>query len=374
MSQKEATAYTNVPINEKETNVDNSKADAEVKKNAKYDMLGFLFGIAGGILNTVGFGCVQVLKGKIPPLQLYVMRAIFALFSMLVLFIVKREWPKVERKTIPYVAIYVLLATLWFFTLYTAVSHIPLGVAGSVTRIGAMLIVLPLARIFLGESITILKILGVAVGSIGLILVCKPDIFYSSEPKQSPPIPDYNWTIQNSSLIFNASTTWPDYSSSSDTPKYEIIGYVCAALTALNSVVHNIIQKRKLPRVSVFTLMFWLAPCSIVIGAISSAIFEDIIVSFDVKSWLLIVVHCLCGVIATTCVIQAQKTATMVVAQLALSLQICFNFIGQYFFLQSIFPTEGTWLEIFGAVLSAASVTLVPAIQFITSMLSNLRS
>ena len=77
---------------------------------------------------------------------------------------------------------------------------------------------------------------------------------------------------------------------------------------------------------------------------------------------------------ATLCVVQAQKIATVVVAQLALSLQIFFFFVGQYFFLQTIFPTEGTWLEILGAVLSARSVTLVPVTQFTVSVLSNLKS
>ena len=370
MPQNEASGYTNVSTNDKETNVDTNIVDDEVKRTAKHDMLGFLLGVAGGILSTVGFGCVQGLKGEIPPLQLYVMRAIFVFVSMLVFFTTKRKWPKVERTTIGYVGAYVLLVTLWNFTLYTAISHLPLGVAGSVTRIVAMLIVLPLARIFLGESITILKVLGVAVGSIGLLLVCKPDIFYNSEPNESSPLLENNQTIvQNSSFAFNTSTN-----NIFETQKFEIIGYICAALTALNSVGHNIIQRLRLQHVSVFTLCFWLAPCSITIGAISSAIFENVITSFDVESWLLIIVHCLCGVMATLCVVQAQKIATVVVAQLALSLQIFFFFVGQYFFLQTIFPTEGTWLEILGAVLSATSVTLVPVTQFTSSVLSNLKS
>ena len=213
---------------------------------------GFLLGIAGGILSTVGFGCVQGLKGEIPPLQLYVMRAIFVVVSMLVFFTAKRKWPKVERTTIAYVGAYVLLVTLWNFTLYTAISHLPLGVAGSVTRIVAMLIVLPLARIFLGESITILKVLGVAVGSIGLLLVCKPDIFYNSEPSDFPLLENNQTIVPNSSFAFNTSTK-----ESYETQKSEIIGYICAALTALNSVVHNIIQRLKLQHVTVFTLCFW---------------------------------------------------------------------------------------------------------------------
>ena len=100
------------------------------------------------------------------------------------------------------------------------------------TRIVAMLIVLPLARIFLGESITILKVLGVVVGSIGLLLVCKPDIFYKSEPGDFPFLENNQTIVQNSSLAFNTSSV--NY----ETQKSEIIGYICAALTALNSVVH----------------------------------------------------------------------------------------------------------------------------------------
>ena len=291
MPQNEASGYTNVSTNDKETNVDTNIIDDEVKRTAKHDMLGFLLGVAGGILSTVGFGCVQGLKGEIPPLQLYVMRAIFVFVSMLAFFTTKRKWPKVERTTIAYVGAYVLLVTLWNFTLYTAISHLPLGVAGSVTRIVAMLIVLPLARIFLGESITILKVMGVVVGSIGLLLVCKPDIFYNSEPSDFPLLENNQTIVPNSSFAFNTSTK-----ESYETQKSEIIGYICAALTALNSVVHNIIQRLRLQHVTVFTLCFWLAPCSIIIGVVSSAVFETVIISFDVVSWLLIIVHCLCGV------------------------------------------------------------------------------
>ena len=61
----------------------------------------------------------------------------------------------------------------------------------------------------------------------------------------------------------------------------------------------------------------------------------------------------------------SQKISTVVVAQLGLSLQICLYFVGQYFVLQTIFPTDGTWIENLGAVLSATSVTLVPEIQLI---------
>ena len=71
MPQKEASGYTNVSANDKETNVDTNNADDEMTRSAKHDMLGFLLGIAGGILNTIGFGCVQGLKGEIPPLYSY---------------------------------------------------------------------------------------------------------------------------------------------------------------------------------------------------------------------------------------------------------------------------------------------------------------
>ena len=370
MSGKDATisTYASVPGEDAEINIINN-TDNEAKKNAKYDLLGFFFGFAGSAANTVAFACVQGLKGQVPPLQLYVMRSAVLWVAVIILFAARRKLPRVERKDVPYVGIYALLVTTYNFTFYTAVTQIPLGVTGSLVRIIAMFLALPLARVFLGETITILKVLGVVVGSIGLVLICKPEMFFNFPSSQSNSLENTHEITPNLSSIFNT-TIQTDYlgnSNSSETPKYEYVGYICAALSALNSVTHNIVQRRKLPRTETPILCFWLGPCGIVIGTIFSIIFEDVTLPVDIQSWLLISAHCFCGLVSVVCNIQAQKIATVVVAQLALSLQICFYFLGQYFFLQTVFPTEGTWLEILGTVLIATSVTLVPAAQFVAS-------
>ena len=44
------------------------------------------------------------------------------------------------------------------------------------------------------------------MGSIGLLLVCKPDIFYKSEPGDFPFLENNQTIVQNSSFAFNTSS------------------------------------------------------------------------------------------------------------------------------------------------------------------------
>ena len=64
--------------------------------------------------------------------------------------------------------------------MYACYVFLPLGIATSSFRIVAMMITLPASRLILGDRITALKVVGVAIGSIGLLLVCKPDLFFQT--------------------------------------------------------------------------------------------------------------------------------------------------------------------------------------------------
>ena len=168
MDGKPSITYKNVPEKEPEPSVIQTTRIQD-EHNAKKDMFGFLLGVLASASLAVGVGCVQALQGAIPHFELNALRFIFLFLVTTISFTLRRELPRVARGDIVYVVMYAVMVNVFSLTLYASVGYIPLGVAGSSTRIVAMLLVLPLAKIFLGERITLLKIFGVVVGSIGLV-------------------------------------------------------------------------------------------------------------------------------------------------------------------------------------------------------------
>ena len=393
MNQKRTVSYSNLPSNgEVKINPDDAihleTTQTKIKneqKNARNDMLGFFLGIIASVGLTVGVGCVQALQRAVPHFEINAIRFIFLFLVTSTMFVVRREPPKLARTDIIYVGMYAVMVNIFSLTLYASVGYIPMGIAGSITRIISMFVVLPLAKICLGETITPLKILGVLIGSVGLVLVCKPDLFYTKA--DSTPMDNINVAnlttpgnhmnishLDNSTnLGYNSAinalngTAQENPTDTSLARKPEYLGYIFAAISALNSVLHSILQKSKLPKVDASKLCFWFSLSGILVCTILSAVFEEMTLPKDFVSWGLILGHCAGVCIMSLSSVYAQKIASSIIVQLALSLQIFFFFIGQYFFLQTIFPTDGTWIEILGAVLSATSVTLVPAIQLVAT-------
>ena len=367
MNDQGSVAYENVPEKDLDHTINTRIQD---EKNAKRDMLGFILGVVASASLAVGVGCVQALQGAIPHFEINAMRFIFIFLVTSVSFLVRRDPPKIPRGDIIYVTMYAVMVNIFSLTLYASVGYIPLGVAGSATRIVAMVMVLPLAKIFLGESVTFLKIVGVVVGSIGLVLVCKPELFYShgeTSLLEENNLVSGNLTVNSTAPTFTNHTLTEDGTISSLAKKPEYLGYILAAISALNSVLHNILQKNKLSKIDSSKLCFWFGLSGIVVCTILSAIFEKMTLPKDGVSWMLILGHCVGVCVMSLSAVYAQKIASSIIVQLALSLQIFFFFLGQYFFLQGIFPTEGSWVEILGAVLSATSVTLVPAIHLLST-------
>ena len=332
---------------------------------------------------ATGAGCVQAMQGSVPHFELNGFRFITTLLSASIYFLFKRQLPVVKRKEIVPLCGYCVTVIIFNFAIYACVTYLPLGVAGSFMRIFAMFLTLPLARIVLGESITVLKVTGVAIGSIGLVLVCKPEWFYtgyihttdisdvvswnSTEKLEAlgDSTPTHSYVSQSytskTSLLEDA---LPTFQSTIEESKSELIGYILAFVTAAGSASGNILQKAKLSGVNSNTLVFWFSLVGIISSFLVSAIFETMTLPPNARNWLLLLGHSFGACFMSLATVYAQHIASAVVVALALSTQIFFLFIGQYLFMKNIFPVDGTWIEILGAVLSIISVSMVPIFQF----------
>ena len=169
----------------------------------------------------------------------------------------------------------------------------------------------------------------------------------------------YNTTTM-SSLVFSSETV-----KTIDSEKPVFIGYILAVSASVCSVSQTIVQIRKLLHISILIFVFWLATAGIPVAFIASLIFEDLALPADFVSWLL-VLGCVAGAVFYSFVATlGQVYASPVIIQLAYSTQLFLSFLGQYFLLQHIFPSDGSWIEIMGAVFSSVAVTLVPSTQLL---------
>ncbi len=258
-------------------------------------------------------------------------------------------------------------------------TYLPLGVAASFIRMFAMFLTLLMARIVLGESITLLKIAGVVIGSVGLVLVCKPEWFSTEQINNTDILGQHIWnptemhnytSTQTSKLRKNIEISITSLFAGPTIPaviadtKSEIIGFILAFLTSACSATHHIVQKAKLSEVNSSTLVFWFSLIGTLLSFLISLLFETITLPPNMYHWLLVLGHGFSACFMSLALIYAQYIASAIVVALALSTQIFFFFIGQYLFMNDIFPVNGTWIEILGAVLSIISVSMVPVIQF----------
>ena len=327
---------------------------------AKNDMLGFCLGVLSSLGIILSAGCVQALHGQIPPFELLTLRFVGNLGVVVIFFGWKKELPRVTSANAVCVAGWAIFNLGINFTMYACYVFLPLGIATSSFRIVAMMITLPASRLILGDRITALKVAGVVLGSIGLLLVCKPDLFFQASNKGD----HFNNTM------FNL-TTLPPLNTPNGTivaaasEKPVVVGYFLAVLASVCSVTQTILHRRKLLHVSVLVLVFWLTILGIPSSFVISLIFEDIAFPCGYVNWLL-VMGCVGGaVFYSITATLGQSYASPVIIQLAYSTQVFLSFLGQYFLLQHIFPSDKSWIEIMGAVLSVFAVTLVPSTQLL---------
>ncbi len=351
-------------------------------KSATKDLIGFLIGTLGSISMAVAAGCVQAMQGSMPHFEVNGFRFVLTLLSTIIYFLFKRQLPKVKQKEIIALGFFCSLVIGFNFAIYACVTYLPLGVAASFIRMFAMFLTLLMARIVLGESITVLKITGVVIGSVGLILVCKPEWFSTEQINNTDMLGQHIWNstemhnytltqtrelrknVEISITSFFAGPTIPSVIVNTES---EIIGYILAFLTSACSATHHIVQKAKLSEVNSSTLVFWFSLIGTLLSFIISLIFEKEKMTLppNMYHWLVLLGHGCGACFMSLALIYAQYIASAIVVALALSTQIFFFFIGQYLFMNDIFPVNGTWIEILGAVLSIISVSLVPVIQFI---------
>ena len=228
-----------------------------------------------------------------------------------------------------------------------------------------MVVTLPFARLLLGETITPIKLAGVVIGSVGLLLVCKPDLFLMNE-EESPLANHVTYNTSafpelNGSSHANLNITLKDQS-----PKTSfVIGYILSATAAFLTVFQLLIHKSKILHISVLILLFWLSLFGSLIFLMLSLIFEDIVFPTDITSWLLLLGNSGGSTFYFFIGMLGQQYASAVIIQLAFSTQVLLSFLGQYLILQHIFPSDKSWIEIMGAILSSIAVTMVPAIQLL---------
>ena len=355
------------------------------KKTATKDLIGFLIGTFASLSMATAAGCVQAMQGSVPHFELNGFRFVVTLLSTSIYFLFKRQLPMVSRREIVPLTGCCTLAVTYSFVMYACVTYLPLGVAGSTMRIFGMFLTLLLARIVLGETITVLKVSGVIIGSVGLLLVCKPEWFYTRQIYSTTDISSSQaWNSTNKLDTMNSYTSThvgdqsytsltaqmedisPTLQSEIVESKSEIVGYILALITSASSAIHIILQKAKLSQMNSNTIVFWFSLAGIISSVTISAIFETMTLPPNTYHWLLLLGHsfgaCFMSMASIYCFTYSDSA---VVVALALSTQIFFLFIGQYLFLRDIFPVEGTWIEILGAVLSIISVSMVPTIQFI---------
>ena len=136
-------------------------------------------------------------------------------------------------------------------------------------------------------------------------------------------------------------------------------------MASVCSVTQTILHRRKLLHVSVLVLVFWLTVSGIPSSFVISCIFEDIAFPSGYVNWLLVMGSVGGAVFYSITATLGQSYASPVIIQLAYSTQVFLSFLGQYFLLQHIFPSDKSWIEIMGAVLSVFAVTLVPSTQLL---------
>ena len=328
--------------------------------SAKNDMLGFCLGVLSSLGIILSAGCVQALQGQIPPFELLTLRFVGNLVVVILVFCWKKELPRVTGADAMYVAGWAIFNLGINLTMYACYVFLPLGIATSSFRIVAMMITLSVSRLILGDRITALKVVGVVIGSIGLLLVCKPDLFFQATNKGGY----FNNTMWNI-------TTLPPLNTPNGTiatavsEKPVVVGYVLAVLASVCSVTQTILHRRNLLHVSVLVLVFWLTISGIPSSFVISLIFEDIAFPSGFVNWLLVMGSVSGAVFYSIIATLGQSYASPVIIQLAYSTQVFLSFLGQYFLLQHIFPSDKSWIEIMGAVLSVFAVTLVPSTQLL---------
>ena len=348
------------PLKQDVESLRNNKEKLISETSAKNDMLGFCLAAISSVGIILSAGCVQALRGQIPPFELLTFRFVGNLAVIALVFCWKKEVPRATGADAVYVAGWAVFNLGINFTMYACYVFLPLGIATSSFRIVAMMISLPAARLILGDRITVLKVVGIVIGSIGLLLVCKPDLFYQVTDKGN----DFNNAFYNATMLTPSNVSGgTTHTATSEKPM--VVGYVLAVIAAICSVTQTIIHRRKLLHVSVLVLIFWLTVSGIPTSFIISLIFEDIVSPSGFVNWLLVMGSVGGAIFYSITATLGQRYASPVIIQLAYSTQVFLSFLGQYFLLQHIFPSEKSWVEIIGAVFSIFAVTLVPSTQLL---------
>ena len=251
----------------------------------------------------------------------------------------------------------------------------PLGITGSISSPGSLVLLVLLERIFLDASITPTKIAAVLLYISGIICTVQPwtdatdveILRHGSSMHESYLNHTKIILLQGNSSIeaVELNLTRCKTEPLNDPVK----GYTSVAVNVIVTVGLLLYQRQKLTQVASANVLFW----SWIIGAPVSGLItlicenSNLYVNWNVYRVVIVLVHGFAAGLLTVLVFVANNITSSLLVQLASSLQLVFMLIGQYTVLVNINPGHYNLLEVAGVVTIVLGSCLVPLYSLLTN-------
>ena len=115
----------------------------------------------------------------------------------------------------------------------------------------------------------------------------------------------------------------------------------------------------------VMVLCFWYSLLGVLTSFVVSPIFETLTLPTCGWDWFLLIGHCLTSALFVYTSTLAQAWASLIVTSLAFGFTVAFYFLSQYLVFQEIPSGSDLIIEIFGALFTVISSSLVPVYELI---------
>ncbi len=359
MKQTETEETPILPVEEpkKETNKETSEKGQFADLS---EMQGFLLGVLSALFEAVCVASVNQMKQEVHHLQLngYRFLTIFSLTCLYFCWVQKLPRPQLSSKYGYWWFLFCLTCfCYWPVCFYTSAVYISIGIVGSITQIGEILLAAVAICIISRKMIGCMLFLSVFLGTVGILCLHQKFLSFSVENDNLPRVS----ALGSDENFENSVETHHDLNNMNSFESEQILGVVLAVSAAILDFGAISILNHHLQELSVQVLLFWMS----FYGTVSSFLLAWPIepnwaLPDNTRDFGLFLTHCVCFLFACCLSKVPVYCASVLVSTLSYATSLVFLFLIQWFILGDMDGPPGLYVEVFGAVLVVVSSFSVP--------------
>ena len=306
------------------------------------------------------------MKRAVPHGLLGAFRYVTQTFGVFLVLLFKGQLPPVfELRHIPLLMAVTISNSFYNLGLFASTGLLPLVDATGISSTACMVFVAAVHCVS-KRSIELIKIIAILLAILGIFMMMQPVWIFGPGDNNNAPTEDclQNDVTLNKSINSNTSIEVCLTRSEMELQR-QIIGTLCSVLSGISIGIYLIILNALLGNLDVLHIALCTGAFGTIVCLITSLYIENISLTMNEDTWLLLIVHCVGASIDSVLAVIVVSLIWSLKGSIIFSLTVLISMSLQYSLMSSYIPGHRNWLEVMGAIVNCIGVLIPPAIDLI---------